>query len=323
MKSFIAATIAGVISAGMVDVKFMEHVTRHSLSYGTMEEFEFRRTIFEETEAFIKEENAKNLPYTVGHNKFSTWTQDEKKRVRGLKQMPEDEEFEFEGFADDTNDLPSEVNWITAGGVTPVKDQGNCGSCWAFSSVGALEGAHFVKSGELLSFSEQQLVDCDTNDSGCRGGLQHYAMKYWETSFAELESAYPYTAKHGKCAYNKASATAVEVTNYRFVAPRCAYTMKKGLVKQPLSVSVDADANCFMYYTSGVVDNPRCGTSLDHAVLAVGYGVDEASGLEYWLIKNSWGTSWGDQGYIRLAITESGKGTCGVQMWSLYPNTNE
>merc|ERR1739846_127827 len=181
-------------------------------------------------------------------------------------------------------------NWVEDGAVTPVKDQGQCGSCWAFSTTGSLEGAHFVATGELLSFSEQQLVDCagiKYGNMGCNGGLQDNAYKYYEAGFnAYEETDYPYTS---------------------------------GLTKAPLAVAIEADKMVFQTYKSGVLTSSKCGTKLDHAVLAVGYGTED--GQDYWLVKNSWNTTWGDQGYIKLGMDDS-DGTCGVQIDPQAPSTN-
>jgi len=214
---------------------------------------------------------------------------------------------------DEANASP--INWVTKGAVTPVKNQGGCGSCWAFSTTGAIEGAHFIKTGKLLSFSEQQLVDCSTANHGCNGGNQIAAFKYLETAKAELESVYPYTSGStkvaGKCQYKQSSATAVNVSSYAKVTTENVTQMKAALATQPLAVSIEADQKVFQSYKSGVLDSTSCGTNLDHAVLAVGWGTDSSAG-DYWLVKNSWGTGWGDNGYVKLAIV-SGAGICGVQ----------
>jgi C1A family cysteine protease len=298
----------------------MSHITEFSLSYGTVEEYEFRFQQWLMKQAHIEEHNAKEgQTYTVAHNKFSTWTDAEYKRILGYKPMEDSKLTATASFPNAT--VAASIDWRTKGAVNPVKDQGQCGSCWAFSSTGALEGAHAIKTGTLLSFSEQQLVDCDGLSAGCNGGNQSTAFRYWETSKAEVESAYPYTAVTGRtCKYSAASATAVDVTTFTKVTADSVSDMKAALNIAPLSVSIEADKSCFQMYSSGVFNNTNCGTSLDHAVLAVGYGTDATAG-DYWIVKNSWGVSWGEKGYIRIAIV-SGKGICGVQMGPLYPTSN-
>ncbi len=326
MKSFAFAAVIGAASAiDATTFGYLNYLAKFNKSYENQEEFAARVERYVAVDAFIQEHNQTNASYTVGHNQFSDWSAAEYKNILGykrdeLKVSPTPVKY-------DTSRNASSVNWVEAGAVTPVKDQGQCGSCWAFSTTGSLEGAHFVATGDLLSFSEQQLVDCAGlayGNLGCNGGLQENAYNYYEAGFkAELESVYPYTSgttmRKSDCAYNESSTTAVTVSDYTAVQPDSVSDMKAALNNQPLAVSIEADKLCFQFYTSGVMDNTACGTSLDHAVLAVGYGTE--NGQEYWLVKNSWNTTWGDQGYIKLAIVD-GEGICGVQMEPLAPKTN-
>jgi len=214
--------------------------------------------------------------------------------------------------------LPSSINWVTAGAVNPVKNQGQCGSCWAFSTTGSLEGCHYIKTKQLVSLSEEQLVECSWWNNGCNGGNFDFAFEYTETAPLEFEASYPYTAPTTKdCSYDKSKGQ-VSATGYSDVNAGDNADLKKHVAQGPTSVAIEADQSCFQSYTSGVLDssNCDCGTSLDHAVLAVGYGSE--NGKAYWLVKNSWGTTWGDQGYVKLADV-AGDGVCGINNMASRP----
>ena len=294
---------------------FIQHLATHGISYGTPEEYKFRLELFAKKDAEIKEINANpENTFTVGHNMFSTWTHDEYKKLLGYKageQLSNVVELP-------TDNLQDAVDWRTKGAVNPVKNQGMCGSCWAFSATSSIEGHHFIQTGSLLSLSEQEIVDCDTSSYGCNGGWQSNAMNYVKTHGQELETDYPYTARDGTCKFSAAKGK-VNTTGVNTVPARSVSALKAAIAKGPTSVTVEADRAVFQQYTGGILNSSACGTSLDHAITAVGYG--SSNGQDYYIVRNSWGASWGDKGYINIAAVD-GVGICGIQQISVWPNTN-
>jgi len=212
--------------------------------------------------------------------------------------------------------LPPHFDWREMGVVTPVKNQGQCGSCWAFSAVASMEGQHAMKTSKLLSLSESQIVNCDSTDEGCLGGWPDGAFEYAIKNGMELEKDFPYQPIDGNCTYNK-SKVAARFSNFTDVIGG-EYALQKAVVEiGPISVAIDASGFNFQYYKEGVYYDKQCSSQmLDHAVLVVGYGTT-SNGTDYWIVKNSWGENWGNKGYIWMSRNRGNN--CGIASKPSYP----
>ena len=296
---------------------FVRHVAEYNLSYATVAEFDARHSIFAEHHNAIEAENSNpENTFTLAHNKYSTWTEHELNQMRGYKSMPR-----RNALVEDNTPNADSIDWNEKGCVTPVKDQGSCGSCWAFSTTGSMEGAHCAEGHALVSLSEQELVDCDTKDGnqGCNGGDMAAAMVWTESNGLCTEATYQYKGKDESCAESSCTA-AVKCTSDAPVATGSSSGLMASIETAPTSVAIEADKLVFQFYTSGVLNSTKCGTNLDHGVLAVGYGTE--SGQAYYLVKNSWGPSWGDAGFLKIANNGDGDGICGIQMDAVRAITN-
>jgi C1A family cysteine protease len=302
--------------------QFSNFRERFSKRYASLEELETRFSIFRENIHNIVLHNLDfTQNFTMGINQFTDLTADEFKEmyVSGLK--TEVGSYGCKSFSSSASGAPTSVDWRNEQAVTSVKDQGQCGSCWTFSATGAIEGAWAISTGQLVDLSEQEMVDCATGISygshGCNGGQMEGAFKFVIANGQCSLASYPYTAKDGTC--QKCSAV-VEIASCSDVKPNDQISLKAAVAKQPVAVAIEADTRYFQSYSSGILTSTSCGTTLDHGVLVVGYG--EENGQKYWLVKNSWGTSWGDKGYVKIARSEStnDEGICGIAMDPSFPS---
>jgi C1A family cysteine protease len=292
-----------------------------SKRYSTIQELETRFAIFRKNFVAILAHNADlSQNFTMGVNQFTDLTPEEFRAqfIGGLK--TEVGSYGCKSFSSGASGAPSSIDWRNKGAVTSVKDQGQCGSCWTFSATGAVEGAWAISKGQLIDLSEQELVDCATGISygshGCNGGQMEGAFKFIIENGQCSLSSYPYTAKDGSC--QKCSAVA-HISSCSDVKPNDQISLKAAVAMQPVAVAIEADTRYFQSYSGGVLTSTSCGTTLDHGVLIVGYGTE--NGQDYWLVKNSWGTSWGMGGYVKIAKSSSTNdpGVCGVAMDPSFP----
>ena len=321
MKAFAATLLATAASASLMtkfDYDFMKYISKYNKMYNTTEEFELRKELFRATHNYIAEANAREGSYTAGHNMFSDWTAEEKNGLLGLKGMPTPEE--TEAVEIESNATPSSWDWRAQGKTTAVKDQGSCGSCWAFSATEVIESIWMIAGNSEQVLAPQQFVDCswDYNNNGCNGGWYFWAYDYLMGENAKLakESDYPYTARDQSCK-NTSGAGVTGVSGYDKVA-RKAQAIRDSIYQNgPNNVAVAAGNNVFMYYTGGIITaNEGCPTRIDHAIVAVGYGSE--NGTDYAIVRNSWGTGWGEQGFVRLELVDGYFGTCGVNSYVYY-----
>jgi len=317
--SSVAEHLAKLNVKGRPVIEFLDFVARYEKVYHTIEEIAKALEVFSENWHKIHEHNADTATnYELSINEFADMSADEFKNATTSGCFNGASKTGYfrtatscERFDSETTDLPDSVDWRDNGGVTPVKNQGQCGSCWSFSATGSMEGAWFVKTGELVSLSEQQLVGCSTDygNAGCNGGLMDSAFEYAIDSGMCTEKDIPYTAKDDSCVECTPTVTidhCIDVTSGNQLH------LKEAVSRGPVAIAIEADARVFQFYSGGVLDSTRCGTQLDHGVLIVGYGED--AGKKFWTVKNSWGDGWGESGYLRIARTDDTKdiGICGI-----------
>nr|GEZ07653.1 low-temperature-induced cysteine proteinase-like [Tanacetum cinerariifolium] len=330
-----------LLSEEMVSQLFEKWKEVHGKTYEHAQEEEKRLTNFRKSLKYVLEKNSKRKSETehmVGLNKFADLSNEEFREIylsksKGLnmnilKMKGEEEKNNTRTFSVGSCDVPTslELDWRDKGVVTPIKDQGQCGSCWAFSVVGAIESAHALVTGELIRLSEQELIDCDNFDYGCDGGNMDNAFRWViKNGGIDTEADYPYTSANGyagKCIISKENHIAASIDSYTDVEPN-ENALLCAVAKQPITVGIDGSAYDFQLYTGGIY-NGECSSSpydIDHAVLIVGYGSQKSE--DYWIVKNSWGTYWGMDGWMFIKRnTDIKNGVCGINLQASYPHSS-
>ncbi|XP_058093781.1 cysteine proteinase COT44-like [Magnolia sinica] len=298
-------------------------------SYGNGDDMLLKKFhVFKNNAMYIHASNKRsNVTYELGLNKFADLSNEEFRAIytqqpqRVLGQQIEGGAKRNFIYGNTSEPLPATMDWRKKGAVTGVKDQGSCGSCWAFSTIAAVEGINQIKTGELVALSEQELVDCDKKiNEGCNGGLMDYAFQFIvENGGISSERDYPYTATDNQCDLTKKKSGVVVIDGYEDVPVNSDDALMRAVAHQPVSVGIEAGGLEFQFYLNGVFTG-TCGTNLDHGVSVVGYGTTN-KGIKYWIVKNSWGSDWGEDGYIQMQRIEAGakEGLCGINMMASYP----
>jgi len=315
----VSATVPHLLGEEHYQSHFAGFVAKYGKIY-SKDDLVYRFNVFKSNLDFITATNKKNLSYTLGMNKFGDLPFHEfHAKYTGFNNIKRDFIRSKNTPVHSHTNNPTSVDWRTKNAVTPVKDQGQCGSCWAFSATGSMEGAWALspKNKDLVSLSEQQLVDCSgaQGNQGCNGGLMDYAFEYVIANKGiTTEAQYPYKAVDQRCK-SPLPKSAITISSYSDVKVNDDASLENAVAKGPVSVAIEADQPAFQFYTSGVFD-AACGDELDHGVLAVGYNT--LNNKKYWIVKNSWGGDWGNQGYIWM-VRKSGEGQCGINMAASVP----
>jgi cathepsin L len=305
---------ASALSEGEYKSAFDEFRVKYAKTYSGAYEAQYRYTVFKTNLDFVNSFDSEERGFEVRMNQFGDLSSAEFNAIyNGMNISKVPAKFAI------VNTGAATVDWRTKGAVTPIKDQGQCGSCWSFSATGSTEGAFFLSKGKLVSLSEQNLVDCSTSqgNQGCNGGLMDQAFQYIiDNNGIDTEKSYPYTATGpNSCRFNSANVGAT-ISSFTDVSSGDENALLSAVNLKPVSVAIDASQSSFQFYSSGVYNEPACSSSqLDHGVLAIGYGTD--GGSDYWLVKNSWGTGWGMAGFIEMSRNKNNQ--CGIATAASYP----
>jgi len=322
---FVACASAMTLFDVTLDGEWSSFKVAHTKTYKDNIEEAYRRMIFEKNHKYISRHNVEAAngihTFTLAMNRFGDMTNAEfRQQVNGFNASLKIDSTIKQVYQSSPVAVPDSVDWRTQGYVTPIKDQGQCGSCWAFSAIASLEGQHFKASQTLVSLSEQNLVDCSSKqgNQGCNGGLMDQAFTYIQVNKGiDTEASYPYKAVDGKCKFNAATVGATDSGFVDITAQSEPDLVSAIATIGPISVAIDASQNSFQFYSKGIYYEKHCSsTELDHGVTAVGYG-SMAANQDYYIVKNSWGTSWGDKGYIMMSRNKNNN--CGIATMASYP----
>ena len=301
---------------------FLNFIVEHNKLYSSFTDLLNRINIFTENNLYAELHNKhSNTSFTLGVTPFSDMTNDEFKKYISLSAVDIGNDI-CKSQVKPSGSFPSSIDWREKNVITSIKDQQNCGSCWSFSTTGSVEAAYAIKNGNLISFSEQQLVDCSYSygNHGCNGGMMQNAFTYIHDNGLTTEDAYKYkaTSSRGNC---QPFTPVTYLSGCINITPNNEEMLTYAVSQTAVSIAIEADSKAFQLYKSGVFDDATaCGTNLDHGVLAVGYGTE--NGKDYWIVKNSWSVDWGDNGYIKLlrnSNNKNGPGMCGIAMDASYP----
>jgi len=318
MKFLVVLAIAlAAVQAFDLDTEWEHFKIKYGRNLLTGQEHDARKNIFANNLKFIEKHNAEHAlglhTYTVGINQFADLTNEEfVQQFTGFKAMDDLPESAVEIVGDRADS----IDWRQMGAVTPVKNQGQCGSCWAFSTTGTIEGAYHKKTGKLVSLSEQNLMDCSRQNYGCNGGNPYLALEFAiQQGGIDTEESYPYEMRQGYCRFDENNVGA-KITGAKRIRQADEEDLQNALSEiGPVSVAIDAAHASFQMYHSGVYNEPYCSSyRLDHGVLAVGYGTE--NGQDYYIVKNSWGAGWGMDGYIKMA--RNSNNNCGIATMACY-----